>query len=354
MKFSLSPADYLPSPPRRKDYGIGLIGCGSIVRGAHLPAYRAWDLPVVACCDLDADAARNTAQQFAIPFHTSRLEELLDRDDVAIVDLAVHASVRRRVIEQIAAHSRKPRAILTQKPLALRWDDARAIVETCESVGIVLAVNQQQRWSPVHRALKFALDSGALGHIYSLTNINRGNQDDPNSWYVGVENFNIVDHGIHFIDLARFLLEQTPRRVKATTTRVPDQHAVTPMIYSITCEYDAAAQTMTTLHFNNIVPAPATHCYQWLADGTRGSAIVRGWDTLEIAFKDEAEAQIFTLEKPDYPVNFAAVMGELMTALSENRAPQTSGRDNLNSIRIAYAAVQSSESGEAVELASFS
>jgi hypothetical protein len=43
-------------------------------------------------------------------------------------------------------------------------------------------------------------------------------------------------------------------------------------------------------------------------------------------------------------------MGEMMTALTEQREPQTSGRDNLNSIRIAYAAVESSTTGEAVAL----
>jgi predicted dehydrogenase len=42
-------------------------------------------------------------------------------------------------------------------------------------------------------------------------------------------------------------------------------------------------------------------------------------------------------------------MGEMMQALTERREPQTSGRDNLNSVRIAYAAVESSETGKAVD-----
>jgi len=43
-------------------------------------------------------------------------------------------------------------------------------------------------------------------------------------------------------------------------------------------------------------------------------------------------------------------MGEMMQALYEKRAPMTSGQDNLNSIKIAYAAVESSTTGEAVIL----
>jgi len=40
-----------------------------------------------------------------------------------------------------------------------------------------------------------------------------------------------------------------------------------------------------------------------------------------------------------------------MQALAERREPETSGRDNLNTLRIAYAAVESSETGQAMSLA---
>lgn len=50
--IDLQPADYLPTAPPRKDYGIGLIGCGRIARSAHLPAYRQCGYNVVAACDL--------------------------------------------------------------------------------------------------------------------------------------------------------------------------------------------------------------------------------------------------------------------------------------------------------------
>jgi predicted dehydrogenase len=43
-------------------------------------------------------------------------------------------------------------------------------------------------------------------------------------------------------------------------------------------------------------------------------------------------------------------MGEFLTALAERRAPATSGRDNLQSIKLAFAAVESSETGRTVDL----
>ena len=80
-----------------------------------------------------------------------------------------------------------------------------------------------------------------LGHLYSVLHVHRSFQDVPGSWYVRLEHFNIVDHGIHYIDLTRYFTGRTPVRVKATTTSVPGQVAVSPMIYSILLEYAPAA-----------------------------------------------------------------------------------------------------------------
>ena len=90
--------------------------------------------------------------------------------------------------------------------------------------------------------------------------------------------------------------------------------------------------------------------YEWFVDGTEGSAMVSDTE-LTVAFKDDPHHKhTYQIEGSWFPDAFGGSMGELMRALNENREPLTSGRDNLNSIKIAYAAVQSSESGESVAL----
>lgn len=346
--IDLRPEEYRPRPPENAAaFGIGLVGCGGIARGAHLPAYRQFGYRVVACCDVREEAALAAQREFGIPFATTRLEELLARPEVTIVDLAVHAHQRRPLVEQIAAAG-KP--ILSQKPFAMNWEDARSMVEVCERAGVPLMVNQQARWAPVHRAIRLLIERGFLGHVYSLLHLNRGFQDEPGSWHVALENFNIVDHGIHYIDLARYFIGRTPVRVKATTTLVPGQAAVSPMIYTILGEYPPEAKVMTTLHFNNIVAAGPLHRYEWFVDGTEGSLCASSSE-LAIAFKEEPHRKhVFAIQGRWFPEAFGGSMGELMRALTEGREPETSGRDNLNSLAIAYAAVESSQTGRAVEL----
>ena len=139
----LSPLDYQPTPPDKRDYGIGVVGCGGIVRHAHLPAYRQFGYRVTGCCDIDPAAVNAVQAQFDVPFRTTAVEELIYRDDVEIIDLAVHASVRREVMEVV---SRAGKPVLSQKPFAMTWDDAAAMVAMCRERGVKLMVNQQARW----------------------------------------------------------------------------------------------------------------------------------------------------------------------------------------------------------------
>ncbi|MEM3027088.1 MAG: Gfo/Idh/MocA family oxidoreductase, partial [Thermoproteota archaeon] len=47
---------------------VGIVGCGGIARGTHVPYYRKMnDVEVVACADVDIEAARSLADDFKIP-----------------------------------------------------------------------------------------------------------------------------------------------------------------------------------------------------------------------------------------------------------------------------------------------
>ena len=349
MFQDLQPADYQPVLPSDLGYGIGLVGCGIVVSDSQVPAYKKAGYRVVACCDIIEERAHSVAANFGSPLVTTNLEELLSHPEVQIVDLAVHHHQRLPLVEQIAAAGKH---IFSQKPLAPSLREAERIVEICRNAGVTLMVNHQARWAPPHRALRLLVERGVLGHVYSVTHFHRAYQD--HGWYAEREDFNIVDHGIHYIDLSRYFTGYTPLRVKTTTTMAPGQNAVSPMIYTILFEYEPSSQVMTTLHFNNIVSAPALHDQLWFLDGTRGSALLSdppGTAKLSLSFKDSPEqVQTFEIAGTWGYEGFAGSMGEMLLALEEGREPESSGRDHLESLRMAFAAVESANSGDSVEL----
>ena len=349
--LKLLPEDYRPAPPPVKDYRIGAVGCGGIARGAHQRAYADFGYTTVACYDIKREASQSMAEQYGIPTVCGSLKELCQHPEVQIIDLAVHANIRRKVVEQILEHA-GPQilGIFSQKPFAMKLEDAEAMVKMCKKAKLPLMINQQARWAPGHQALKHVIDTGILGHVYSIVHFHRGFQDVPGSWYSKLKNFNIVDHGCHYIDLLRHYAGKDPVRVKATAAMQPGQVSVSPMCHTILCEFQPADQLSAMSHFNNIVRAPQMRSYEWLVDGTEGSAKASHGD-LTISLQGAPDhAQTYQIQGSWFPDAFGGSMGEFMSSLTEKREPLTSGADNLKTVRIAEAAVISSKTGKTVDL----
>src|SRR5215212_9176234 len=136
--------NYRPLLPPKADYGIGIVGCGGIVNYAHLPAYAAHELRVLACYDVNAEAARKTAADHSIPTVYESLDALLADERIEIVDIAVPAWHQRAIAERALASGKH---LLCQKPLAEELAEAEAIAATAKHFGRKVAVNQQMRWS---------------------------------------------------------------------------------------------------------------------------------------------------------------------------------------------------------------
>lgn len=358
MNFNLKTEDYTPKLHKDVDasqYGIGLIGCGSIANSAHLPAYRKAGLRVTACCDINEDAARKTAEKFGIPFWTTSVQQLLEREDVAVIDMAIHPSAREDVLKQIA---KMPRPVLCQKPLSMTLDDAKKLAAIAAEAGIVLAVNQQARWAPVHKAVKTLLDRGIVGDILNIQHIYRSNQDRDGHWFSKLPNALIGDHGIHYFDLCRYFNGSSSgcgsdwSRLHCTTAMMKKQFAIDPLIYSANIEFGPAggrAHTMANLFFNDIVRSPRAFGYTWWVDGSEGSM----WSTdkqIYVALRNDPSAVHETVVSGSWsPDGFMGSMLDLIEAAEFGRAPLVMPEDNFSTLAMTTAAIRSSREGRVVE-----
>src|SRR5450755_4593109 len=121
--------DYLPRLPRRKDWRIGCIGAGFIMRDCHLVAYRQAGFNPVAIAARRPEQAGNVAALHKIARVHGSAAELLADSDIEILDIAVPPDCQAEIILRAAEHKGNLRGILAQKPLALSVKDARACVE---------------------------------------------------------------------------------------------------------------------------------------------------------------------------------------------------------------------------------
>src|SRR6516162_4096281 len=79
---------YLPRMPQRYRPKIGLVGAGGVTE-YHLRAYQKMGLEVAMICDLDLKRAQaRRAEFFPEASVCSNWEEVLRRDDIAVIDAA--------------------------------------------------------------------------------------------------------------------------------------------------------------------------------------------------------------------------------------------------------------------------
>src|SRR6266480_915302 len=155
--------DYLPRLPRRKDFRIGCLGAGFIMRDCHLVAYRQAGFNPIAITSRHLENAQAVAAQHKIPRVHRNIDELLADPSIEILDVAVPPDMQAEVLRQAAEHGDHLRGILAQKPLAMSLKDAKDVVERCQKAGITLAVNQNMRYDQSVRAMKDILTRGLIG-----------------------------------------------------------------------------------------------------------------------------------------------------------------------------------------------
>src|SRR5450755_4458330 len=98
------PLDYLPLLPRRKDFRIGCVGAGFIMRDCHLVAYRQAGFNPVAITSRHPERAREVAARHAIPRVYDTLAQLLADPTLEVLDVAVPPDVQPSVLREAVRH----------------------------------------------------------------------------------------------------------------------------------------------------------------------------------------------------------------------------------------------------------
>jgi predicted dehydrogenase len=204
----------MPSRPRP----IIIIGCGGIVRDAHLPAYRKAGLPVAGVFDLNGEAARLLARDFDVPVVHASLEEAIAAcGSEGVFDLALPPEAVLDTVRQLPHGA----TVLIQKPLGPDGATARRIVAELDARAIVAATNFQLRFTPSMLAIGDAVDKGLFGDIVDVdVHLAVYMPWELWSFIPRLEAVEIPLHSIHYLDWIRGLVGE-PRSIYARSVKHP-------------------------------------------------------------------------------------------------------------------------------------
>lgn len=332
---------YLPPAPQR-EHAIGLVGCGGIA-AQHLSAYRAAGYRVAALCDRNDHKVRDRQAQYAPDaFVTTDYRELLRRDDVEVVDITPHPHDRGPIVR---AALEAGKHVLSQKPFVTDLDEGERLCELAERRGLKLAVNQNGRWAPHFSYMRHAVAAGLLGELASA----HLSVHWDHTWIIGtafedMHDLVLYDFAVHWFDIVTaFFGARDARRVFAASARAAGQRARPPMLAGALIEYDGG---QATISFN----AEVVHGQQdrtFLA-GSLGSALSVGPSLSEqaVTLSTAAGHAAPALQGTWFREGFHGTMAELLCAIEDGREPANGARENLRSLALAFAAIQSSHTGQ--------
>ena len=328
---------YAPVDPVSYKPRIGLVGCGGISI-QHLRAYREAGYDVAMLCDRSEEKARDAQKKFypgaavCTDFH-----DVLARQDIEVVDLAAHPADRALMYGPAIEAGKH---ILSQKPFVTDVDLGERIVDRAEKKGVRLAVNQNGRWAPHWSWIRQAIIAGLLGEVTSVrTAVNWDHNWVAGSVFEDIHSLILYDFGIYWFDIVCcFMGPAVPLRVYASAARAPTQRARPPLLSQALVEYGGGQAELffdaNTLWGERDITFVA---------GTRGSASASGPDL------NSQSVTLATAEgraRPEltgtwFPDGFHGTMAELLVAVEEKREPLNSARNNLKSLELCFAAIES-------------
>jgi predicted dehydrogenase len=333
-----------------------LIGCGFFAVN-QLHGWR--DVPgvaIIALCDKNAERLRLVGDEFGIARRYEDAREMLVKERPDFVDIATTVESHRPLVE-LAASLRIP--VICQKPFARTLTDAKAMVDACEAARVPLMVHENFRWQSPILKVKHAIDAGQIGRPFWGRISFRSAYDvfSGQPYLAEGERFIVEDLGIHALDVARFLLgdvADVSARIARVNPRIRGEDVATALLghgHGVASVVDCSYATRL-----EIEPFPETLIEIDGSEGTirlnRGYELVvtRGSGTTR---EDVAPPLLPWASRPWHNIqeSVSLIQRHWADCLRAEREPDTSGRDNLQTLALVEAVYQSAATGETVSLA---
>ena len=204
-----------------KRHKIGIIGCGGIANGKHMPAIKSVDrADMVAFCDLVEEKARKAAAEYGIEgakVYTDYKEMLKDES----IDVCYVLTPNRSHADLTCDALRAGKHVMCEKPMAKTAADAKRMVQVAKETGKKLTIGYQHRHKAASQYLKQVIGRGDLGEIYYSKALAIRRRGTPN-WGVFLNEYEqgggpLIDIGTHSLDLTLYLMDNyEPRMVVGT------------------------------------------------------------------------------------------------------------------------------------------
>jgi predicted dehydrogenase len=313
------------------------------------------DIRLVGLVDLDLATAEKLAAEFNLTdvrCGTDLAAVLAETEAELLFDIVVppaRMNVVRIGLER-GCH------VLSEKPMATSIAQADEMIALAEKAGRIHAIVQNRRYIPGVRRLRAFVESGAIGE---LTGIHC-------DFFIGahfggfreeMDNVLLLDMAIHTFDAARFVSAKVPEAVYCHETNPKGSwyrhgasaFAIFEMSDAVTFTYRGSwcAEGANTSWES-----------RWRITGTKGTALwdgADGFDAHRVAadegfLREQEEISVPDAADASETEGHASVLAAFLKAVDTGVKPETSGEDNINSLAMVFAAIESAKTRQRVTI----
>ena len=195
----------------KRNVKVGIIGCGGIANGKHMPALAAIEgCEMVAFCDIVVERAQAAAEKFGVEGAKvyEDYKELLKDESIEVV----HVCTPNRSHSFITVDALEAgKHVMCEKPMAINSAEAQKMLDAAARTGNKLTIGYQNRYRDDSLYLKDEAKAGVFGEIYyaKATAIRR--RAVPN-WGVFLNEYEqgggpLIDIGTHALDLTLWMMD---------------------------------------------------------------------------------------------------------------------------------------------------
>jgi UDP-N-acetyl-2-amino-2-deoxyglucuronate dehydrogenase len=203
---------------------IAVIGCGRISKN-HFGsiAQHSQELELAAVCDMDPHTLKQHTDQHQVPGYTD-MAALLENEQLDMVALCTPSGLHPA--QTILAASHKVH-VITEKPMATRYEDGLAMVKACDEANVRLFVVKQNRRNTTLQLLKRAASEKRFGKIH-MVQINvfwtrpQSYYDQGNGWRGTweLDGGAFMNQASHYVDLLDWIIGPVEKvQAMMSTTR---------------------------------------------------------------------------------------------------------------------------------------
>ena len=335
---------------------FALVGCGRIAQNHFAAMEKHADrCEVVDVCDINPVALTAAVEKTGARGH-SRLADLLEHTTADCVILTTPSGLHPMQAIEVAEAGKH---VMTEKPMATRWQDGLKMVEACDRAGVRMFVVKQNRRNATLQLLKRAVEQKRFGKIYSVAvNVfwTRPQEYYDSAKWRGTWEFDggaFMNQASHYIDLLDWLIGPVESVMAYTATLERDIEVEDSGVAAIRWRSGAMGTlNVTMLTYPKNLEGSITILGEKGTVRVGGVAVneIQHWEFDEQRPEDEDIKHASYATTSVYGFGHPLYYDNVIKTLRGEAQAETDGREGLKSLELLIAMYLSSRDGKRVAL----